>query len=38
MRPIIDNLEQLIDSDEEERYKNEEELHAKIDVICKRIN
>lgn len=33
MRPIIDNLEQLIDSDEEERYKNEEELHSKIDEL-----
>ena len=36
MRPIIDNLEQLIDSDEEERYKNEEELHAKIDELFAR--
>ncbi len=26
MRPVIDNLEQLIDSNEEERYKNEKEL------------
>lgn len=33
MRPIIDNLEQLIDSDEEERYKDEEELHAKVDEL-----
>lgn len=30
MRPIIDNLEILIDSDEKERYKNERELHDKI--------
>ena len=36
MRPIIDNLEQLIDSDEEERYKNEEEMHAKIDELFAR--
>ena len=36
MRPIIDNLEQLIDSDEEERYKDEEELHAKIDELFSR--
>ena len=33
MRPIIDNLEQLIDSSEEERYKNEEELQGKLDEI-----
>ena len=36
MRPIIDNLEQLIDSDEEERYKDEEELHGKIDELFAR--
>lgn len=36
MRPIIDNLEQLIDSNEEERYKNEEELHSKIDELFMR--
>ncbi|GAA0180631.1 PhoH family protein [Clostridium sediminicola] len=30
MRPIIDNLEILIDSDEKERYKNERELYDKI--------
>ena len=36
MRPIIDNLEQLIDSDEEVRYKNEDELHAKIDELFSR--
>lgn len=36
MRPIIDNLEQLIDSDEEERYKDEEELHTKIDELFAR--
>ena len=30
MRPIMDNLEQLIDSNEEERYKDENELKGKI--------
>ncbi len=33
MRPIIDNLEQLIDSSEEERYQDEEELNGKIEEI-----
>lgn len=33
MRPVIDNLEQLIDSSEEERYSNEEELKGKVDEI-----
>lgn len=33
MRPIIDNLEQLIDSNEEERYKDEVELQGKIEEI-----
>lgn len=36
MRPVIDNLEQLIDSNEEERYKNEAELQGKIDEIFER--
>ena len=36
MRPIIDNLEQLIDSDEDERYKNEGELVSKIEEIFAR--
>ena len=36
MRPIIDNLEQLIDSSEEERYADEEELKGKIDEIFER--
>ncbi|HOO29212.1 MAG TPA: PhoH family protein, partial [Lachnospiraceae bacterium] len=36
MRPIIDNLEQIIDSNEEDRYKNEEELHGKIEEIFTR--
>ncbi|KAJ51823.1 PhoH-like ATPase [Clostridium tetanomorphum] len=30
MRPIFDNLEILVDSDEKERYKNEKELMDKI--------
>lgn len=33
MRPVIDNLEQLIDSSEEERYSNEEELKGKLEEI-----
>ena len=33
MRPIMDNLEQLIDSNEEERYKDENELKGKIEEI-----
>lgn len=36
MRPVIDNLEQLIDSSEEERYADEEELKGKIDEIFER--
>ena len=36
MRPIIDNLEQLIDSSEEERYKNEKELQDKTDEVFER--
>lgn len=36
IRPIIDNLEQIIDSDEEERYKDEEELKGKIDELFER--
>ena len=36
MRPIIDNLEQLLDSDEEERYKDEKELKGKIDEVFER--
>lgn len=30
MRPVLDNLEILIDCDEKERYKNEKELNDKI--------
>lgn len=36
MRPVYDNLEQLIDSSEEERYKNEAELSDKIAEIFER--
>lgn len=36
LRPVIDNLEQLIDSSEEDRYQNEEELHGKVDEIFAR--
>ncbi|WP_026652979.1 PhoH family protein [Butyrivibrio proteoclasticus] len=36
MRPIIDNLEQLIDSNEEERYKDEKELQGKTDEVFDR--
>lgn len=36
MRPIYDNLEILIDSDENERYKNELELRDKIEELFER--
>ena len=36
MRPVIDNLEQLIDSNEEKRYEKEDELAGKIDEIFDR--
>lgn len=36
MRPIIDNLEQLIDSSEEDRYADEEELQGKVEEIFAR--
>ncbi len=36
MRPVIDNLEQLIDSNEEERYKDEKELEGKTEEIFDR--
>lgn len=36
LRPIMDNLEQLIDSDEESRYEDERELQGKIDEIFER--
>ena len=38
MRPIFDNLEILVDSDDKERYKNEKELLEKIkDLFDRRI-
>lgn len=33
LRPIIDNLEILVDRDEKERYKSERELQGKIDEL-----
>lgn len=36
MRPIIDNLEQILDSDEEDRYKDEEALSDKIAEVFER--
>ena len=36
LRPIIDNLEQLVDSDEKERYSSETELSGKIEEIFER--
>lgn len=36
MRPIMDNLEQLVDSNECERYSNEQELQDKIQEIFDR--
>ena len=36
MRPIIDNLEQILDSDEEKRYEDEEGLADKISEIFDR--
>lgn len=36
MRPIYDNLEILIDSDEKSRYLNERELHDKIEELFER--
>ncbi len=36
MRPILDNLEILVDSDEKERYKNEKELSDKIKELFDR--
>ncbi|MBC2582172.1 PhoH family protein [Clostridium sp. DJ247] len=36
MRPIMDNLEILVDSDEKERYKNEKELADKIKELFDR--
>ena len=36
LRPIIDNLEVLIDNDENERYSSEKELKDKIDELFDR--
>ena len=36
MRPIIDNLEQILDSDDDKRYENEGELSDKIEEIFER--
>jgi PhoH-like ATPase len=36
LRPVIDNLEILIDNDENERYKSEKELKDKIDELFDR--
>lgn len=36
MRPIMDNLEILVDSDDKERYKNERELSDKIQELFDR--
>ena len=36
MRPVIDNLEQILDSDEKNRYENEEELSDKIEEVFER--
>lgn len=36
MRPIIDNLEQILDSDEKHRYEDEEELSDKIAEVFDR--
>ena len=36
MRPVIDNLEQILDSDEKKRYEEEEELSDKITEVFER--
>lgn len=36
MRPVIDNLEQLLDSDEAERYRDEVQLKDRIEEIFQR--
>ena len=36
LRPVLDNLEQLLDSNEDERYRNEAELRDKIQEIFAR--
>jgi PhoH-like ATPase len=36
LRPVIDNLEVLVDQDEKERYKSEKELKDKVDELFDR--
>lgn len=36
LRPVIDNLEILVDKNEKERYKNEKELRGKIEELFSR--
>ena len=36
MRPIIDNLEQILDSDESKRYEDEDELTDKVAEVFER--
>jgi len=36
LRPVVDNLEVLIDNDENERYKSEKELKDKVDELFDR--
>jgi PhoH-like ATPase len=36
MRPVIDNLEQILDSDDNERYNDEDMLNDKIMEIFDR--
>ncbi len=36
MRPIIDNLEQILDSDDKKRYEDEEQLRDKISEVFER--
>jgi len=36
LRPVIDNLEILIDNDDNERYSSEKELKDKIDELFDR--
>ena len=36
LRPVIDNLEVLVDRDEKERYRNEKELRDKVDELFER--
>ncbi len=38
MRPVIDNLEQILDSDEKERYEDEAELSDKITEVFEKRN